>query len=113
MCNDHFLDLQDLKEVGIEIIPVIPVIPDVRDLDVVEEGYVSIFAAFGASVDEMFKLNKNNVQIVDSTCTLVSKVLMPFIEKSLGFGGQNTTFKRCSLSNNEHIFMRSVVCTSS
>ena len=63
---------QHLEEMEVQKIP----IKEGRDqFEVVNKGDVVILPAHGAKVAEMLVLSEKNVQIVDTTCPWVSKVL--------------------------------------
>lgn len=53
----------------------LPVNEGKKEFELVNEGDVVVLPAFGAAVDEMRILSEKNVQIVDTTCPWVSKVL--------------------------------------
>ena len=62
----------------------IPIEEGKKQFEVVNKGDVVILPAHGATVAEMLVLSDNNVQIVDTTCPLVSKaifVIQLFLEK--------------------------------
>lgn len=59
----------------------IPIEDGKKQFDVIDKGDVVMLPAFGAAVDEMLVLSDKNVQIVDTTCPWVSKVL--FSESNL------------------------------
>lgn len=74
------LCMQKLEKMGVQTIPVDE---GKKEFEVVGEGDVVVLPAFGAAVDEMRILSEKNVQIVDTTCPWVSKVLLlPFSHSS-------------------------------
>lgn len=72
--NDKLL-MQRLEEMKVQNIPVDE---GTKQFDIVNKGDVVILPAFGAAVEEMLTLSEKNVQIVDTTCPWVSKVLFCF-----------------------------------
>jgi len=63
---------QNLKEMGIKFLEVDAT--GVKDLSGLAQGDVVILPAFGASVEEMQRLEEHNCEIVDTTCPWVSRV---------------------------------------
>ena len=53
----------------------VEVVDDEKDFSGIGQGDVVILPAFGASVDEMVLLHDREVEIIDTTCPWVSKVL--------------------------------------
>jgi len=63
---------QNLKEMGIKFLEVDE--SGVKDLSQIARGDVVILPAFGASVEEMERLEEHSCEIVDTTCPWVSRV---------------------------------------
>ncbi|MBU6453619.1 MAG: 4-hydroxy-3-methylbut-2-enyl diphosphate reductase [Cyanobacteria bacterium REEB67] len=63
---------QNLREMGIEFLTVDKA--GIKDLSGIAQGDVVILPAFGASVEEMQRLEEHNCEIVDTTCPWVSRV---------------------------------------
>lgn len=59
-------------------VDLIPVEKEGKNFSVVNPGDVVILPAFGAAVQEMLTLKEKQVQIVDTTCPWVSKVINRF-----------------------------------
>jgi len=75
-CTCTLLCVQRLKEMDINIID------DTgkgKDFSSIKQEDVVILPAFGASVQEMQMLNDRGVQIVDTTCPWVAKVILLII----------------------------------
>lgn len=70
--NDSILSHQRLEEMEVKTIPLED---GNKQFDLVDKGDVVVLPAFGAAVDEMLILSDKNVQIVDTTCPWVTKVL--------------------------------------
>ncbi|KAF5192541.1 4-hydroxy-3-methylbut-2-enyl diphosphate reductase [Thalictrum thalictroides] len=64
--------MQRLEEMDVKEIPVGD---EKKHFDFVSKGDAVILPAFRAAVDEMLELNNRSVQILDTTCPRVSKVL--------------------------------------
>lgn len=60
----------------------IPIEDGKKQFDVVAKDDVVILPAFGAAVEEMLTLSEKKVQIVDTTCPWVSKVLYSEVRMS-------------------------------
>lgn len=71
--NIDKLLMQRLEEMNVQNIPLEE---GGKQFDVVNKGDVVILPAFGAAVEEMLTLSEKNVQIVDTTCPWVAKVLL-------------------------------------
>lgn len=76
----------------------LPVEDGKKQFDLVNKGDVVVLPAFGAGVDEMLVLSEKNVQIVDTTCPWVSKVL--FLISYQYFGNFARASNLCSVSHN-------------
>jgi len=63
---------QNLKEMGIQFLEVDQ--NGSKDLSGIAQGDVVILPAFGASIEEMARLEEYNCEIVDTTCPWVSRV---------------------------------------
>ncbi|XAR72842.1 4-hydroxy-3-methylbut-2-enyl diphosphate reductase [Bertholletia excelsa] len=68
----------------------LPVDDGKKQFDLVNKGDVVVLPAFGAAVDEMLVLSEKNVQIVDTTCPWVTKVIFLI---SYQYFGLNTVEK--------------------
>ena len=78
-----------LEEMEVQLIP----IKEGREqFEVVNKGDIVILPAHGATVAEMLVLSDKNVQIVDITCSWVSKA--PFADIGLFFFGKQLFFKK-------------------
>lgn len=64
--------MQKLGEMGVNILPVKE---GKKQFELVGRGDVVVLPAFGAPVQEMMLLTEKNVEIVDTTCPWVSKVI--------------------------------------
>jgi 4-hydroxy-3-methylbut-2-en-1-yl diphosphate reductase len=74
--NGQRLDKMEIEEM--------PIDDGKKQFDVVKKGDV-VLPAFGAGVDEMLTLSNKNVQIVDTTCPWISKVLFNHVACKVGF----------------------------
>lgn len=68
----------------------LPVKDGSKQFDAVEKGDIVVLPANGATVDEMMILSNKNVQVVDTTCPWVSKVLIFFTPVVLDLKSQNS-----------------------
>lgn len=76
LCDTEGFMLQRLVEMEVKNIPLDD---GKKAFDVVDKNDVVILPAFGAAVEEMKILSEKNVQIVDTTCPWVSKVISYFL----------------------------------
>lgn len=65
--------MQRLEEMKVQTIPIEG---GNKQFEVVNKGDVVVLPAFGAAVEEMLTLSEKNVQIVDTTCPWVTKVVI-------------------------------------